>query len=90
MRQIKTILIDNPTDFDDQVNTCLADGWKLTERKMLQTPADCSDYFYAELEKEVIPEAERCCRNCKFCEVSAKDEPCLSCSDGADKWEAEE
>lgn len=90
MKQIKTVMTDNPTDFDCQVNTCLAEGWKLTERKLLQMPADCSDYFYAELEMEVITEDERCCENCKYYDIDITDEPCIHCNKDTDMWEAEE
>ena len=60
MLQIKTIRnrLDNPTLFDDEVNTALRDGWTLKKRTVLrpigQSESACSHtMLYAELEKEV-------------------------------------
>lgn len=93
MLQIKTIKdrLDNAEDFDKEVNTALAEGWTLTKREVLP-PADLGDRFihtmlYAELEREEITEAERCCENCRYCDCDATLEPCSNCSDNADKWE---
>lgn len=60
MLQIKTIRnrLDNPTLFDDEVNTALRDGWTLKKRTVLR-PIGQSEVayshtmLYAELEKEV-------------------------------------
>lgn len=98
MKQIKTIKyrLDNAEDFDKEVNVALAEGWTLTARKVLLPPSqpNTSNYFnfmvYAELEKEIITDAERCCENCKHFDTSANMEPCLSCSDSASNWEPDE
>lgn len=84
MLQIKTIKHQNPERFDYKVNVALADGWTLTRR--LTGPTD----FVAELEKEVITEDEKTCENCKHYDTLANNEPCISCTDDADKWEAME
>ena len=92
MKQIKTIFKSmNPNakctqeaqDFDHQVNAALAEGWVLVKREVLQ-PIDTQQYLfrrvlYAELEREVITEAMRCCDNCKWCEQQPESEPCFSC-----------
>ena len=60
MLQIKTIRnrLDNPTLFDDEVNTALRDGWTLKKRTVLR-PVEQRNaththiMLYAELEKEV-------------------------------------
>ena len=82
MLQIKTIKRKGPDTFDEAVNEALADGWTLSRR--LTGPED----FVAELEKEVITEAEKCCENCKHFTRSGDLEPCVSCPDG-EKWEAD-
>ena len=60
MLQIKTIRyrLDNPTNFDDDVNAALREGWTLKKRTVLRPISQSeSTYFhtmlYAELEKEV-------------------------------------
>lgn len=60
MLQIKTIRnrLDNPTLFDDEVNTALRDGWTLKKRTVLRPigPSESAyshTMLYAELEKEV-------------------------------------
>lgn len=49
--EIKTVVRFNPTIFDSDVNHLMADGWHLTKRELVQTPAESRDYFYAELVK---------------------------------------
>lgn len=95
MKQIKTIKyrLDNAEGFDKEVNEALAEGWTLTARKVLLPPSqpNTSTYLnfmlYAELEKEIITDAERCCENCKHGDLSADIEPCINCSDNANLWE---
>lgn len=60
MLQIKTIRnrLDNPTLFDDEVNTALRDGWTLKKRTVLRPIGQSESVYshtmlYAELEKEV-------------------------------------
>lgn len=60
MLQIKTIRnrLDNPTLFDDEVNTALRDGWTLKKRTVLRPISQSESVYmrtmlYAELEKEV-------------------------------------
>ena len=60
MLQIKTIRnrLDNPTLFDDEVNTALRDGWTLKKRTVLRPIGKSESAYshtmlYAELEKEV-------------------------------------
>ena len=60
MLQIKTIRnrLDNPTLFDDEVNTALCDGWTLKKRTVLRPIGQSESAYshtmlYAELEKEV-------------------------------------
>ena len=60
MLQIKTIRnrLDNPTLFDDKVNTALRDGWTLKKRTVLRPIGQSESAYshtmlYAELEKEV-------------------------------------
>ena len=97
MKQIKTIKnrLDNAASFDKEVNAALAEGWQLTRRDVLQPKAQSENMqtytmLYAELEQEVITEAERCCENCKHYHKEPEDEPCIHCNKDADKWEAEE
>ena len=101
MKQIKTIIgtvsngyYDRDTEnFDKEVNETIAEGWTLVERKVLMpqvqptigNPAHAM--LYAELEKNTITEAKRCCGNCAHFRVMAYQEPCLSCNSDADKWE---
>lgn len=58
--EIKTISynLDEAEAFDKEVNTALADGWHLADRKLAQTPAGYKDYLYAELVKLPKVEAE--------------------------------
>lgn len=86
MLQIKTIMRDNPIDFDDKVNQALIEGWQLTKRSYNPGVPHC---FYAELEREIIAPHERNCENCLYCAQNG-GEPCDSCEhvDGMpDKWE---
>lgn len=89
MLQIKTIHNTDPADFDEEVNTALADGWKLARRLTGPGPD-----FVAELERETIPEAdckteaERTCVNCRYFYTKIGEEPCIRCSKDLDKWEA--
>lgn len=60
MLQIKTIRnrLDNPTLFDDEVNTALRDGWTLKKRTVLRPIGQSESAYshtmlYAKLEKEV-------------------------------------
>ena len=60
MLQIKTIRnrLDNPTLFDDEVNTALRDGWTLKKSTVLRPIGQSESVYthtmlYAELEKEV-------------------------------------
>ena len=91
MKQIKTIhhRIDESVQFDSEINTALVDGWRLTKREFV--PGYCM--LYAELEREIITEAERCCENCAHFDNHPDDEPCCGCEDGElapTKWEAAE
>ena len=95
MLQIKTIQkqADAFKEFDADVNAALADGWTLTKRAVLP-PFDCgSVYFhrmyYAELEKHILTEDEKCCENCKHHNKQSFEKPCVTCPNG-EKWEAEE
>jgi hypothetical protein len=84
MKQIKTVhhRIDDSAQFDKEVNDALTEGWQLTRREFVPGYV----ILYAELEREVITEAEKCCENCRYCEV-VNGEPCDSCSEDANKWE---
>lgn len=100
MKQIKTISrpLDHAAGFDDAVNSAIREGWKLTKRDVLQPQAQIGPstgvhfepMLYAELECEVITEAERCCENCAHYQQSSLEEPCRNCVDGEaapTKWE---
>lgn len=82
MLQIKTIHNTDPGAFDFSVNCALEDGWTLTRRLTGPGPD-----FVAELEREIITEAERDCENCKHHEKPLSCEPCCSCGETADRWE---
>lgn len=96
MLQIKTIIETTECydEFDKQVNAALADGWYLIKRDVLP-PYVSEGYDYArcliaEMEKVIITDDEKCCDNCKHNDRLCTEEPCLSCSDDVDKWEAAE
>lgn len=86
MKQIKTIhhRIDDSARFDKEINDALAEGWQLTRREFVPGYV----ILYAELEREVITEVEKCCENCAHFDKDFTQEPCCNCSDDADKWEA--
>lgn len=94
MKQIKTIKyrLDNAEGFDKEVNEALAEGWTLTARKVLLPPSqpNTSTYLnfmlYAELEKEIITDAERSCESCKHHALPRSAGPCFVCF-GRNKWE---
>lgn len=56
--QIRTVTQNDPGIFDNCVNLSIKDGWKLTKRELVQTPAGTKDYYYAELVKEDDPKLE--------------------------------
>jgi hypothetical protein len=92
MLQIKTICENDPAEFDRQVNNAIAEGWTLTKRGTITRESVYFLHsFYAELERVIITEAERCCENCKHRDTHPEDEPCFSCEDGPGgyptKWE---
>ena len=60
MKQIKTIMEQNPDRFDERVNKALTDGWYIVRRLANHGG------FIAEMEKVVITEKERSCDNCMF------------------------
>lgn len=93
MLQIKTIAdsLDNVWNFDDEVNAALAEGWKLTKRTMMMPQAHATGTYthpvlYAELERDVITEADRVCENCKHCDLDPNAEPCRNCNDGPNNY----
>lgn len=83
MKQIKTIKmrIEAPDEFDEAVNEAIAEGWELTKRYTIPS------FFIAEMEGEVITDAERCCENCRHFATHSNQEPCASCNDDAGNWE---
>ena len=98
MLQIKTIYdqILNAYNFDQEVNTAITEGWTLTKREVLlpnarPVDADGCIVLYAELERDVITEAERVCENCKHYDLDPNMEPCRNCNDSPNnyptKWE---
>lgn len=92
MKQIKTIKsrIDYDKDFDEKVNAAIAEGWELKRRELIPSYTTNSyTILYAELEREVITEAERCCENCRYYSTAPGAEPCCSCSEDAGNWEPE-
>lgn len=89
MLQIKTIVSGTIPEFDKEVNEAIADSWHLVKRDCLLIGREHAPMLYAELEKEVITEAEKNCENCKHCELPGSMEPCASCPNG-EKWEATE
>lgn len=47
--KIKTVAHGSPDEFDNLVNAWLAEGYRLLERRLVQTLAGSADYCYAEL-----------------------------------------
>lgn len=92
MKQIKTIRRMDPEDFDNEVNTALAEGWELMKRETLLIGQEREVLHCAELEKEIITEAEKTCENCKHYSRPGDAEPCIYCDpeNGVCYWEAEE
>lgn len=98
MLQIKTIRnrLDNAESFDKAVNAALAEGWVLIKREVIIPRAQSENMqthtmLYAELERVVITEAERCCENCAHGDADPNSEPCRSCNDGTlEGWEPAE
>ena len=86
MKQIRTIKtrIEAPEEFDKTVNEAIAEGWELTKRYTIPS------FFIAEMEGEVITDAERCCENCRYFNTHSNQEPCVSCDGNASKWEPRE
>lgn len=91
MLQIKTVIDNSASKFDEEVNAALADGWTLTRRLAGQDAfvAELEKEIITEAEKETITEAEKCCGNCRHLTRSGDLEPCVSCPNG-EKWEAAE
>lgn len=85
MKQIKTIYEGDPKKFDDKVNAAISEGWSLEKRTLNQYG------FIAELEREIITDAEQTCENCRYPRTLPGAEPCLHCDPGTNwKWEAAE
>jgi hypothetical protein len=84
MIQIKTIRRADPEDFDRDVNEAIAEGWTLDKRYLSDVG------FVAELEREVITEAEveRRCGNCAHFSLIHLNDACRYCGDNYNKWEA--
>jgi uncharacterized paraquat-inducible protein A len=90
MKQIKTIRarLDNAEIFDEKVNAAIAEGWELKRRDFIPSRSENSfTMLYAELERETITEAERCCENCAHFNTPSQKPPCCDCSEDCDKWE---
>jgi hypothetical protein len=74
MKQIKTITdrLAHAAAFDAAVNKAIEEGWTLTERKVLQPPAQPTDgvhlysMLYAELERFTEPDE---CEDSPFCNL---------------------
>lgn len=79
MLQIKTICKNLTKDFDEAVNAALAEGWTLCRRAIVP------EGFIAEMEKEIITEAERDCDNCEYCDLREDQGPCKTCA-GHSNW----
>lgn len=89
MLQIKTIVSGIIPVFDKEVNEAIADSWHLIKRDCLLIGREHAPMLYAELEREVSTEDEKCCENCQHSTRSRDLEPCVSCLNG-EKWEARE
>lgn len=96
MLQIKTIIgtTECYDEFDKQVNAALADGWYLIKRDVLapyiSEGIEYARCLIAELEREIITDEEKCCENCAYRDCAENQDPCRSCGEDADKWEAAE
>lgn len=87
MLQIKTIMHNSPSTFDEYVNSAILDGWQLVKRHYAP---NTSFYFCAELEREVVAPHEHNCSTCLYYEQNG-GEPCDSCDvETWDKWEPQE
>lgn len=88
MREIKTIVKsadlyvpqNKEHPFDEEVNALLREGWTLRTRDLR------GNWLYAELERVIITEAERCCDNCEHGDKTPDSTPCCYCDD-ASQWE---
>lgn len=90
MKQIKTIVGATATEFDNEVNAALADGWELMKRETLLIGTERWLLHCAEMEREIITEAEQACENCKHRNEPAVSSSCLGCDPETNwKWEAE-
>lgn len=83
MKQIKTILERKPEDFDNRVNACLRDGWKLKYSKISSDLIGA--LFLARMEKE-----PGTCDDCRFRDRLPTADPCNECGADYKKWEAAE
>ena len=83
MKQIKTIEERKTENFDDKVNACLRDGWRIKRRTI--TADLVGSVFIAQLEKELGT-----CDDCRFKGRMLTDEPCIECGANYEKWQAEE
>lgn len=86
MIQIKTIVHHESETFDEKVNTALMDGWTLIKRDVVQA-SPTTWKLYAELEKVVITESEKCCDNCAYSDAPSHAWPCNDCED-ASHWDS--
>ena len=94
MKQIKTIYKKSPSEFDNNVNEALQDGWKLMRRTF------DDGGFIAELEKNVVTEKEitdeipRICETCIHNGNPLYAYPCGGCKEmvtvSRSEWEAVE
>ena len=57
--KIKTIAKEASWEFDEEVNQALEEGYTLTSRRLIGTPAGTRDYHYAELvQLDPLPEPQ--------------------------------
>lgn len=61
MKQIKTILapINNTIQYDNAINSLLANGWELKKRKIITTQGELSEAFNAPMVRFLYAELER-------------------------------
>lgn len=91
MKQIKTIADYKIKTFDEEVNAAIAEGWDLVKRDCHLVGRDRGPMLYAELEKEVVTEAEQTCENCKHRDDPPGGPHCIDCAPEDNwKWEAEQ